>query len=210
MSKFFSEIVEALGTETGPDELLEARARIAELEAEVATLKRKEADRKDEYYKWLLRNRTGFVPSEQLVCALELQGTDPSTVTERAVAIIEALKDVAGGLAAASDSLIPAHAPSYWSNRVSDEETTFNNLEGDVVSHHEEWLGEVDCGLYEVIPVWHGRSRYVVVQPIYSEAEREEDVELVDHKVHVFATHAEARAFIDQVEDQMLDSEAAQ
>lgn len=165
-----------------PDDVLVLKARVAELEAKLALAEKEVADNRRDYYAWLEKRGRVFTIAEDILIELGLQRhPDRSTIVAKALEVIrqlvedaknaDMLREMAGGE--------PRHQ-SYFISGDGDDQTTFDNLEKDLPDYDEEG-GRV----IEVWPVWHGRSRFVIVEYLDEE---------MNSKIHIFDDEDAANA----------------
>lgn len=188
---YFDDVIKALGTEH-VDDLVAARARIVELERQLSTAQNHVKVVQADYWHWQSRNGTSFTMGEELVIALNLQHVPPSEAVTRALAVIARLKEQGDIAGANSTDTSPVKPPDYWF--VLETEGTVNDL-ADLVEDGED--GEI----VQLSPVWHGRSRWAVIEPYL-----DEDGEQISSVVVLCNTEDEARVRRDAIEARQAKS----
>lgn len=177
----FSENAAALGREM-PDDVLVLKRRVAELEDKLVRAGREISVYRLNYHEWVEKRGRAFTLAEEILIELKLQRhADTSTIVAAALADIRKLVDDATVADMVRDAAGGApRRPSYYVTTADDDPTTFHSLENDLPDYDEEG-GRV----IELSPVWHGRSRFAVVEFI--------DVDRTT-KVHIFTDEDEAIA----------------
>ena len=185
------------------DDLAKANARIAELEAEVASAKEDVAGNNRDYWRWRERRGRTFTLAEELVIALGLQRYRPEDAVRLAVERINALKEATAGLGVSDlPALAPLHIPSHWYLPNSGDSSLECQHIDDLDASLEEWTEENDAfgEVIEVCPVFYGRHRYCVLVPRYvDDTLALEDREIDGYDVKVFLDEDEAKTFAETV-----------
>jgi hypothetical protein len=185
------------------DDLVQANARIAELEAALLRARVTAVEYQSKYWAWREKNGRTFTLAEELVIALGLQHTPKEEAAGLALARINAMRDACSALKVDHVELIPLHKPDHWylpdTGDSMDDCEHLDDCSDDVV---EGWAVENESinHVIDLRPIFIGESRFAVVY--YDGAKDAVEGEI---KISWFTDEQEAKRFA--VECAKLDAE---